>query len=172
MRIQPEDVETGWLPIATPWSGNGWGMFCPPSPGDEVDVHFQEGGKNAAYISLRFWGDNALPLAVPSGEWWLVHASGAFLKITNDGKVSINGQVEVDVTGPTVNITATAMVNVTAPAINLGSSGEGLKKLVTDAFETLFNNHTHSNVQNGTGNSGPPTVGMDSTQLTNVVSAG
>jgi uncharacterized protein involved in type VI secretion and phage assembly len=170
--IQPEGFETGFLPIGTPWVGNGWGMFCPPSPGDEVDVHFQEGGKNAAYISLRFFGNVAQPLAAPSGEFWLIHSSGSLIKFTNNGKATINGNVEVDVTGPTINITATAEVNVTAPAINLGSSGETLHKLVTDAFETLFNNHVHSNVQGGSGNSGPPTSTLGSSQLTSVVSAG
>src|SRR5580698_3843283 len=67
--IQPEGFETGFLPIGSSWVGNLWGMFCPPSPGDEVDVHFQEDGKNAAYISLRFFGGKARPLAVPSGEF-------------------------------------------------------------------------------------------------------
>ena len=36
----------------------------------------QEAGKLAAYISLRFFGAVAQPLAVPSGEFWLVHRSG------------------------------------------------------------------------------------------------
>ena len=47
VRLQPEDVETGWLPIRTPWAGNGWGMFCPPDIDDEVEVQFQDGGKGA-----------------------------------------------------------------------------------------------------------------------------
>ncbi|MFO0906767.1 MAG: phage baseplate assembly protein V [Isosphaeraceae bacterium] len=83
--LQPEGVETGWLPIRTPWSGNGWGVFCPPSPGDEVEVGFQEGGKQAGYIRLRAFGDRSRPLSVPSGEFWVVHGSGASIKLRNDG---------------------------------------------------------------------------------------
>jgi phage baseplate assembly protein gpV len=170
--IQPENFETGFLPIGTPWVGNEWGLVCPPTPGDEVDVHFQEGGKNAAYISLRFYGNLAQPPSAPSGEFWLIHKSGSLIKLTNDGKVTINGNLEIDATAPTINITATDVVNVTAPVINLGSNGETLHKLVTDAFEALFNEHVHSGVQGGGGDSGPPTTALGSGQLTSVVSAG
>ena len=31
--LQPENVLTGWLPIATAWVGAGWGLAAPPSPG-------------------------------------------------------------------------------------------------------------------------------------------
>jgi len=172
VRLQPENFETGYLPIACPWVGSSWGLFCPPTPGDEVDVHFQEGGKNAAYISLRFYGNQATPLSVPSGEWWLVHQSGSLIKLTNDGKLSINGSVEVDASGPTVNITAGNVVNVTAPAINLGSSGETLHKLVNDQLLSLFNTHTHSGVQTGGGSTGVPNQTMGAGQITSVVSAG
>ena len=34
--LQPEGVITGWLPVLSPWIGAGWGMSCPPSPGDQV----------------------------------------------------------------------------------------------------------------------------------------
>src|ERR1700689_175517 len=78
--IQPEGFETGYLSIATPWVGANWGLFCPPTPGDVVDAHFQEGGKLAAYVSLRFYGNEAPPLTVASGEFWLVHKSGSCLK--------------------------------------------------------------------------------------------
>ena len=47
VRLQPGNQITGWLPILTMWGGNGWGMFCPPTPGDVVKVLFQEGGKEA-----------------------------------------------------------------------------------------------------------------------------
>src|SRR5580658_4011091 len=82
--IQPENVLTGFLPISTEWVGNGWGLVCPPSSGDVVDVHFQENGKNAGYISKRFYsGVTQPPMAggagAPSGEFWLVHQSGTLI---------------------------------------------------------------------------------------------
>lgn len=170
VRIQPEDYETGFLPVATPWVGNDWGLFAPPTAGDVVEVHFQEGGKEAAYIALRFFGNVAQPLSVPSGEFWLVHRSGSLVKLTNDGKLTLNGNVEIDATAPTVNITATATVNITAPAVKIGSQGETLHQLVTDAMQTLFNTHTHPDAQGG--NTGTPNQTMGSSQLTTVTSAG
>ena len=140
--IQPENYETGWLPVATPWVGDGWGLYAPPTPGDVVDVHFQEGGKEAGYASLRYFGNRAQPLAVNSGEFWLVHKSGSYFKFTNDGKASYNGQVEIDAAAPTVNVTATTAVHVTAPHITLGSQGETLHQLVTDALVALYNSVT------------------------------
>lgn len=110
--IQPEGHETGFLPVATPWVGNGWGMFAPPTPGDVVDVHFQEGGKDAAFIGLRHYGNVLQPLTVPSGEFWLVDKNGNYFKFSGN-KVKINGDVEIDITTPTINITVTT-ANITA----------------------------------------------------------
>jgi hypothetical protein len=41
--LQPEGVLSGWLPVLTAWAGNGWGLVCPPSPGQQVLVVAQEG---------------------------------------------------------------------------------------------------------------------------------
>ena len=41
--IQPDGVLSGWLPILSQWTGNGWGLVCLPSPGDQVLVLPQEG---------------------------------------------------------------------------------------------------------------------------------
>jgi phage baseplate assembly protein gpV len=142
--IQPEGVETGWLPVASLWVGNGWGLFAPPKIGDVVEVRFQEGGKEAGMIGLRHFGDVFRPLPVPSGEFWLQHQSGSFLKFKNDGSVEVNAAanltatvagnasvtVEGDVTasvegsvsatvGGQVTLNATGNVVATAPEFNL-----------------------------------------------------
>lgn len=170
VRLQPEDAETGWLPIATPWSGDGWGLFGPPAPGDVVEVHFQEGGKEAGFVALRHYGDRLRPLPVPSGEFWLVHASGSRIVLGNDGKLSLNGEVEIDATSPTVNVTATTRVNVTAPEIRLGSQGQELHRLVTDALVELYNIHVHPDAHGGT--TGVPIQQMGNSHLTAVTHAG
>jgi uncharacterized protein involved in type VI secretion and phage assembly len=107
VRIQPEGHETGWLPVATPWVGNGWGLFAPPTEGDVVDVHFQEGGREAAFVSLRFFGDEAPPLSVPSGEFWLVHKSGSFVKFHNDGSVELSAASTLRLEAPVIQLHAT-----------------------------------------------------------------
>ena len=75
--LQPEGVLSGWLPILSPWVGNGWGMSCPPSPGDQVLVLAQEGDAEHGIIVGRAWSDSARTPQAPSGELWLVHQSGA-----------------------------------------------------------------------------------------------
>jgi phage baseplate assembly protein gpV len=94
--LQPEGVLTGWLPLLTPWVGNGWGLVCPPSPGDQVLVIPQEGDAEHGLIIASTWSDKATPPAAPSGEFWLVHSSGSFLKLQNDGTIQIKGDLHVN----------------------------------------------------------------------------
>lgn len=146
VRLQPEDFETGWLPLAAPWVGNGWGMFCPPTPGDMVEIQFQEGSAEAGIACLRLYNDSDRPLSVPSGEFWLVHASGAYLKLTNDGKVSLSAGTEIDI----------------------GNLGSAVHALVTDAMVALFNGHTHPLT---VGNTGAPNQTMGASHMTTVLKA-
>lgn len=128
VRIQPEDVETGWLPVSSLWVGNGWGLFCPPKPGDVVEVRFQEGGKQAGIVGLRHFGNVLQPLPVPGGEFWLKHQSGSFLKFKNDGSVELNAAANLSATvagnlsatvGGQTTLTSAGNVSATAPEFNL-----------------------------------------------------
>jgi hypothetical protein len=98
VRLQPEDVLSGWLPILSPWIGAGWGLACPPSPGDQVMVLAQEGDAEHGVIAGGAWSAAQRPpvddtLVPQSGEFWLVHRSGTFLRLRNDG--SIEGRAAV-----------------------------------------------------------------------------
>jgi phage baseplate assembly protein gpV len=97
--LQPEGIETGWLPIKAIWFGNGWGMFCPPSQGDQVTIDWQEGSVEAGFMTGGVFSDEDRPLPCPSGEFWLVHQSGASLKFTNSGQVTMNAQAGFIVSG-------------------------------------------------------------------------
>lgn len=186
VRVMPEDRETGWLPIVSPWIGNGWGLFAPPSIGDAVEVQFQEDDAEAGYVCQRFFNDSDWPLSVQSGEFWLVHKTGAFFKLTNDGKALINGQVEIDATAPTINITATGNITaqaggnatvqaggaatIQAPSIVLKNAGTALMKLLNSKFATWAAGHVHSN-GNGGANTGVPTTPPDASTQTTTVQA-
>ena len=115
--IQPEGYETGFLPIGSTWSGNGWGDFYGPTAGDVVEVQFQEGGKQAGFIALRHFGDQFRPLPVPSGERWTVHKSGSLLKFHNDGSVEISAHTNL-------TISAGATLRLTAPTIQIHATTE------------------------------------------------
>lgn len=157
--LQPDGNETGFIPVASPWVGNGWGLFCPPTPGDVVDVHFQEGGKEAAYVSQRFFGDLATPQAVSSGEFWLVHQSGSSFKLTNDGKATItdkSGASYIFNADGTATLNADLVVNGTIQATgditdNYTGTGSSMAH-----FRTIYDEHTHGGVQTGGGNTGTP----------------
>ena len=93
--LQPEAVLTGWLPLLSPWAGNGWGLFSPPSPGDQVLVIPQEGDAEHGLILATSWSATTLPPQTPPGEFWLIHQSGSFLKLQNDGTIQVKGDLHV-----------------------------------------------------------------------------
>ena len=95
VKLQPEGVLTGWLPLLTPWVGNGWGLVCPPSPGDQVLVLPQEGDAEHGLIIASTWSAKTIPPPAPSGEFWLVHKSGSYLKLQNDGTIQVKGDLHV-----------------------------------------------------------------------------
>jgi len=85
--IQPEGVLSGWLPIASPWIGAGWGLACPPALGDQVLVVCQEGESEHGIIVGRMWSNTAAAPGAPVGELWLIHKSGSSIKLQNDGSI-------------------------------------------------------------------------------------
>lgn len=94
--LQPEGVLSGWLPILSQWVGAGWGIAAPPLPGDQVLVLAQEGDAEHGIIAGRAWSEAQMPPDAPPGEIWLVHRTGAFLKLCNDGTIQVKGDLHVD----------------------------------------------------------------------------
>ncbi|CBJ38342.1 putative Phage baseplate assembly protein V [Ralstonia solanacearum CMR15] len=95
VRIEPIDPDfpdrslTGWLPVASPWVGSGWGLDAPVSPGDQVEVKFFGGELENGYICGRLFSDQQRPTGAKSGEFFLTHASGSKLQFHNDGTVTL-----------------------------------------------------------------------------------
>ncbi len=167
VRLQPEPTdqpegatETGWLPVLSLWGGDGWGDFAPPTPGDVVMVLFQEGGREAGVVLGRFFSLLTRPLPAPSGERWIVHQSGAFVKLTNDGKITLTdkaGSVVVmngDGTGAltfagglTVNNNLKVVGSITA---TLDISDQNGAHGTIAGLRTAYDGHTHSDPQGGT----------------------
>lgn len=96
VQFQPEGVLSGWLPVLSPWVGAGWGLVCPLAPGDQVMVLPQEGNAQHGVIIGAAYSNAQQPPAAPIGEFWLVHSSGASIKLQNDGTIQINGDVYVN----------------------------------------------------------------------------
>jgi hypothetical protein len=93
--LQPEGVLTGWLPVLTQWAGSGWGMVCPPSPGDQVLIIPQEGDAQHGLIIGRLFSNSVRPPAAGPGEITLTHQSGCSIRLLNSGVVAIQGDLHV-----------------------------------------------------------------------------
>jgi hypothetical protein len=89
--IEPEGVQSGWLPIETVWVGNGWGMSCPPNIGDQVRLSPQDGDANSLMITGRIFSSQQQPPPANAGEMVMVHVSGSYFKLLNDGGIHSNG---------------------------------------------------------------------------------
>ncbi|NOV25885.1 phage baseplate assembly protein V [Cupriavidus necator] len=170
-RSNPSDDEalfiSGWLPVTSPWVGNGWGMDAPPSPGDQVEVKFFGGSVENGYVCGRLYSDADRPPGAPSGEFWVVHKSGSSLKFKNDGTVEVVAHTTAKYTaqlhhfvGP-VQMDDTLLVEDTITgqggmAIS-GDNGTGNTSTITgnlDTTGTIYNNghdigSTHKHLNSG-----------------------
>ena len=159
--LQPDSLNTGWLPVAAHWIGNGWGMFSPPSPGDQVNVEFIDGDIGAGTVTSRIWDLNNQTLVVPAGEWWLVHKSGQFIKLTNDGKLTLD-----DAHGATFQLDGAGNIIVTANQLTVNgpmhvTGNVQVDQTLTASTDVIgggksLKTHTHSGVQSGGSSTGPP----------------
>ncbi len=112
-----EYVQTGWVPLSTPWMGNGWGMqFAPfggatqtnPTGGEQVKLCVYS-FENGTYIAdALLWSDKtavALP-TLQAGEGILKHVTGTYIRFKADGSLAI-------FTNDNLDLTATADLNAT-----------------------------------------------------------
>jgi phage baseplate assembly protein V len=142
--------ETGWLPIWSGWVGDGWGLFCPPVIGAQVTVHFIAGDGQVGLCIGALYSDADRPLSVPSGEFWVVHKSGAFFKLTNDGAITMQADADTFVTlAPGGAITSKGAWSHTG---SITATGEG-----TFNGGHTVSQHEHPGVQSGSSNTAKPT---------------
>ncbi|HZO21027.1 MAG TPA: phage baseplate assembly protein V [Steroidobacteraceae bacterium] len=159
--LQPDELLTGWLPVASPWIGNGWGLFAPPNIGDLVSVEFINGNWGAGTVVGRFWNNANRPLPVPSGEFWLVHSTGSYFKMLTSGEVTFS-----DARGATVSLDGHG--NITSQAKQWTHTGpvhftddvqvDGTLTANVDVIAAAISllSHLHSGVSSGGSNTGPP----------------
>ncbi|GJH22421.1 hypothetical protein CBA19CS22_37785 [Caballeronia novacaledonica] len=156
--IQPEGVDAaGWIPLGAVGVGNGFGVLCAPNIGDMVLIEFSEGNSRAPRIVGRFFSTVDIPPAVPSGETWIVHKSGSFMKFHNDGSIEVNAAAGATYTatqhhfvGPVqMDNTLNVNQNVTSKADiqdNTATNSHTMSQM-----RSIYNGHTHQilNVQGG-----------------------
>lgn len=180
-------IESNWMPLGCIGVGNGWGVAVGPEIGDQVLCIFENGDFNSGVVIARLFSTQAQPMPVPSGEIWAVHKTTTSIKFTANGDLdlathkdlnaTVTGNLNATVTGNAsisaeiASIVARTSAAITAPIINLGASGQSLKKFVTAAFQALFNGHQHTSSSVGSLTSAPNQT-MDSSHLTSTVSGG
>ena len=151
VRLQPEDVETGWLPIATLAAGAGWGLQLAPKLGAVAIVQFERDAIDAGIVTGFQFGDRLRPQAVPAGEFALRHESGSRLHFRADGSVDLiaTGTLRTQAPAWQHQGNATVQGNVTVQGTVTASTD------VVGAGVSL-KSHRHAGVRGGTDTSGPP----------------
>lgn len=170
----PDRSLTGWLPVTSPWVGNGWGMDAPVSPGDQVEVQFFGGDINNGYICARLFSDAQRPTGAQSGEFFMTHASGSKLQFHNDGTVTLISAGTLTSQAPQwnhtgqVSITGKLLVTDTITGQNgmavSGDNGTGNSMSISGNTQftgqvsanghRIDDTHKHSGVQSGASNTG------------------
>jgi len=178
--IQPEGVQTTWIPVLSQMVGNGWGIVCPPNQGQQVFIEPVNGSGDEYVVTGMAYSLKTRPPQpggnpVAPGEIALVHQTGSFLKLHNDGSIDVTSNQDGRITvgrNLTVTVTGNATINVTgtaaifAAAIQLGKqAGDTLLGLCTSVFKLWADTHVHS--EGGP----PPTTTAGTGALTSIVTA-
>ena len=148
-----ETPRTGYLPVLTGYMGNGWGMAAPLQKGDQVIVLFVQNHPDQGVVLGRIHDQAHTPPVrqdgqpAQAGELVLRHQSGSLIQLTDDGKVTIIAQAELDITAPKVVITGDVEVTGTVTA-----TGEGIF-----AGGHTVSQHEHGGVASGSAKTDKPT---------------
>ena len=167
--ILPTMEETGFVPLSAPWVGNNFGAVFGPAIGDSVRLDFVDGRVEACLVGGRFFNNSALPPVVQSGQAAIVDSHGSYVKLNNDGTVTINAASTMTLSGVNVNINASTQCAINSPNIILNGPIEqgqgsnagnasmgGTLTVTTDVIGggKSLKSHTHPDPQGG--NTGPP----------------
>ncbi len=166
VQFPPDTTETGWIPLGALAVGPSYGIYAAPALNDQISVLFQDGDRDAGIAGLRLFDNQSPPLAVPSGEIWIVHKSGAFFKLTTDGKakfddtkggsVTLNADGTVSSTGTWTHTGAMTITQNLTVNQNATVSGSTSVQAITSRSKDISSTHTHSGVTTGSGVTGTP----------------
>lgn len=143
--LLPEQIETGFIPLATIWVGNQFGGVFGPNIGDSVKLDFIDGSVQATIVGGRFFNNTALPPLVNSGQAALVDSKGSYIRLNNDGTITIGAPNGITLTTPTLTQNGNLQVNG-----NITASGDVIGNGIS------LDNHIHGGVQSGGSMTGAP----------------
>ncbi|MGA7781077.1 MAG: phage baseplate assembly protein V [Paraburkholderia sp.] len=112
--LMPAMKETGFIPLSAPWVGNNFGAVFGPGIGDSVRLDFMDGRVEATVVGGRFFNNSALPPIVQSGQAAIVDSKGSYIKLNNDGTISINAATGMYFSAQTIAMQASQTIGLTA----------------------------------------------------------
>lgn len=145
-----DPIETGWIPLISPWLGPGWGVLAPPPIGAQTLLVCEEAdGANYVAHGLYYSDADQAPEGVQTGEFLIQHETGSLVKFNSDGSITICC-TNLNVSAPggesgTININGNVILNG-----EINSTGE------ITARNIPLSMHNHGNVKNGDGVTGLP----------------
>lgn len=117
--IMPEEIETGFMPFCTPWIG--W--YAPPNAGDQCLVFFQEADKTVPIGALLlYWTQSMPPSGIALGEAIWMHSSGSFVKLSNNGRVLVGGNLAITTVGDGLQIAEGSNAKSGTATLNMGTA--------------------------------------------------
>jgi phage baseplate assembly protein gpV len=166
--FQPDGQESGWLPIETGHVGNGFGIAIGLTPGDgnasgdQVIVRYQEGDFESGKIVQRVHSDTDKPPMAQSGEIVIQHQKGGKIFCAASGQVTVQdgggGSLMYDGSG-NIAVTGVSTITMKVGGVSAVLSSAGFAVTggkVTHNGVDIGSDHDHTDVQPGTGVSGPP----------------
>lgn len=138
VKLMPEEIETGWLPIAVLMAGQAWGVYAAPAIGDQALVLYQEGDVTTGVCVGFLPSDEDQAPAVMPGEIHLIARDGdASVILRADGSIASKGTWSHEGTFH-------ATGNISTDAELIDHSG------VTESeLRDSYNAHKHSGVTTG-----------------------
>ena len=137
--LYPENVISNWMPLGAIGIGNGWGVAVAPALGDQVLVIYEGGDFSSGTIVARIFSIAQQAPVIPSGEIWMIHKSGSYLKFTNDTAVTLNAPGGLTINAETTmngSMAVNGNVLVNTGASGTFTSGDGQTITVQDGIVT------------------------------------
>jgi hypothetical protein len=112
--LQPENVQSGWLPLGALMVGGGFGIVAAPTIGQQALVVPQEGDADSGHVICGVYSAAAMPPVAPSapsggsdqngntptnaqsGEVLFVSKFGAVIRFCSDGSIYLKGPTLAD----------------------------------------------------------------------------
>lgn len=116
------DATSGWALPASPYAGDGVGLFLLPQPGARVWVEFEHGDPDYPVWTGCFWAEGQLPVTPASADKKVLKtAAGTILVDDSPGSPSVSVEtaagmtIKLDTNGITIDNGQGARIELTGP---------------------------------------------------------